>query len=81
MLIGAGLQGSHCSPFRILLGSNLLEAERDAVSPVASPPQDLQPFLPHVAPSPLMPYTNNTVPTLSGKRFRKLFSVFAFFRN
>lgn len=71
MLSGAGLRGSHCSPFRIV-GSELLEVKHDALSPEISPAKDLQPFLPLVAPSPLMPFTNNSVPALSGEKFVSL---------
>ncbi|PKI57973.1 hypothetical protein CRG98_021624 [Punica granatum] len=37
-----------------------------AMAPDISPGGEPQPFLPSLAPSPLTPFTNNTVPTLSG---------------
>lgn len=38
----------------------------DAILPEISPSGSPQPFLPLLAPSPLVPFTNATVPKLSG---------------
>lgn len=38
----------------------------DALPPAFPPSTQPQPFIPLIAPSPLRPFTNNSVPTLSG---------------
>lgn len=47
---------SHCGSVR----------DVEAIAPVISPSVNPQPFLPLLAPSPLTPFTNGSVPTLSG---------------
>lgn len=44
----------------------LVSIKRSAVTPKISPSAEPQPFLPSLAPAPLMPFTNATVPKLSG---------------
>lgn len=64
--VSAGLEVSYCSS---ILGDEhnaLVSIERSAVTPDISPSAEPQPFLPSLAPSPLMPFTNATVPKLSG---------------
>ncbi|XP_059661072.1 uncharacterized GPI-anchored protein At1g61900-like [Cornus florida] len=61
------LHESHCSSLRNVVGFDLLETKNDALSPDISPSVDPLPFLPLLAPSPLMPFANNnSVPKLSG---------------
>jgi hypothetical protein len=43
-----------------------METKVNALAPDISPSADSQPFLPLLAPSPLTPFTNTTVPKLSG---------------
>jgi hypothetical protein len=43
-----------------------MEPKVNALAPDISPSADSQPFLPLLAPSPLIPFTNSTVPKLSG---------------
>ncbi|XXG82791.1 hypothetical protein AAC387_Pa10g0681 [Persea americana] len=47
-------------------GSLLVEEKADILLPDTSPTKAPQPFIPLLAPSPLTPYTNNTMPRLSG---------------
>lgn len=44
----------------------LVSIKGSAVTPKISPSAEPQPFLPSLAPAPLMPFTNATVPKLSG---------------
>ncbi|KAJ4977523.1 hypothetical protein NE237_002629 [Protea cynaroides] len=57
---------SNCIALEYSKGSLLVENEGNAILPVTSPRQAPQPYIPHLAPSPLAPFTNNTVPKLSG---------------
>jgi hypothetical protein len=43
-----------------------METKVNALAPDISPSADSQPFLPLLAPSPLIPFANSTVPKLSG---------------
>ena len=58
----AGVYESHCGSVR----------DVEAIAPVISPSVNPQPFLPLLAPSPLTPFTNGSVPTLSGIRYMPL---------
>ncbi|KAE8075711.1 hypothetical protein FH972_014404 [Carpinus fangiana] len=49
-----------------------METKVNALAPDISPSADSQPFLPLLAPSPLTPFTNTTVPKLSAKYSRSL---------
>ncbi|KAA8524630.1 hypothetical protein F0562_011053 [Nyssa sinensis] len=61
------LHDSQCIPLRSTVCPAILEIKHDALTPDISPSVDPQPFLPLLAPSPLMPFTNNYgVPKLSG---------------
>jgi hypothetical protein len=62
----AGLCQTHSAPFIDIKESLLMETKVNAVAPDISPSADSQPFLPLLAPSPLTPFTNTTVPKLSG---------------
>jgi len=64
--VSAGLNVSYSSS---VLGDEhiaLVSIKRSAVTPKISPSAEPQPFLPSLAPAPLMPFTNATVPKLSG---------------
>ncbi|WOH02672.1 hypothetical protein DCAR_0522061 [Daucus carota subsp. sativus] len=67
-MFDAGLHDTHCSIVKDAASPNSLEIESDAPSP--SPevsPKDPQPFLPILAPSPMLPFTNySNLPALSG---------------
>lgn len=54
----AGVYESHCDPVR----------DAEAIAPDVATGVNPQPFLPLLAPSPLTPFTNNSVPALSGTR-------------
>ncbi|KAK9267954.1 hypothetical protein L1049_010391 [Liquidambar formosana] len=60
------LHESCCSPLNHLKGSVLMDRRADAIFPEISPSGAPQPFLPLLAPSPLAPFTNNSIPKLSG---------------
>jgi len=62
----AGLCETHSAPFIDIKESLLMETKVNALAPDISPSADSQPFLPLLAPSPLIPFTNSTVPKLSG---------------
>lgn len=62
----AGLCESYCAPLIGTKDSVLMEIKSTALAPDISPSGDTQPFIPLLAPSPLTPFTNNTVPILSG---------------
>ncbi|KAL6992785.1 hypothetical protein U1Q18_010900 [Sarracenia purpurea var. burkii] len=66
LLLFLCFHGSCCSPLDYMKSSLIMEA--DALLPEISPTPsaDPQPLLPLLAPSPLTPFTNNTVPKLSG---------------
>lgn len=64
----AGFNKLHCSPLNYLEASVQVD-NKDALLPEISPTATPQPFLPFLAPSPLTPFTNNTVPKLSGLYF------------
>lgn len=68
---GTDVHGSCCGPVNYLKGSVIMDRSADAILPEISPSGSLQPFIPSLAPSPLVPFTNNTVPKLSG-----LFCIF-----
>ncbi|GAV74947.1 hypothetical protein CFOL_v3_18427, partial [Cephalotus follicularis] len=57
---------SCCSPLGYLKGSVLKDKRPDDMLPEISPSGTPQPFLPLLAPSPLAPFTNSTIPKLSG---------------
>lgn len=54
------------SPVNHIEGYKLTNREADALLPEISPTATPQPFLPVLAPSPLAPFTNTTVPKFSG---------------
>ncbi|XP_010276075.1 PREDICTED: uncharacterized GPI-anchored protein At1g61900-like isoform X2 [Nelumbo nucifera] len=56
----------NCSPLGYQQGSALLEKKGNAMLPATSPIGAPQPFLPLLAPSPPTPFTNSSVPRLSG---------------
>lgn len=62
----AGLCQTHSASFIDIKESLLMETKVNALAPDISPSADSQPFLPLLAPSPLTPFTNTTVPKLSG---------------
>ncbi|KAM1797096.1 hypothetical protein ACFX11_037253 [Malus domestica] len=55
-----------CSTLDYLKDPVLSIKQKDSMLPMISPTATSQPFLPLLAPSPLAPYTNTTVPKLSG---------------
>ncbi|KAM3701474.1 hypothetical protein ACJW31_05G176300 [Castanea mollissima] len=57
---------SCCSQLDHLTGPVLMDKRRDAFLPEISPSGSPQPFIPMLAPSPLIPFTNTTTPKLSG---------------
>ncbi|XP_029130374.1 uncharacterized GPI-anchored protein At1g61900 isoform X1 [Cajanus cajan] len=57
---------SQGSPIRVAEYSFSITTKVDALSPAISPSAQPQPFIPLIAPSPLRPFTNNSVPKLSG---------------
>ncbi|XP_062161698.1 uncharacterized GPI-anchored protein At1g61900 isoform X1 [Alnus glutinosa] len=57
---------SCCSRLDHLKGPVFMVRKMDAILPEISPSGSPQPFLPLLAPSPLVPFTNATVPKLSG---------------
>ncbi|KAL2473401.1 putative GPI-anchored protein [Forsythia ovata] len=61
-----GLHESCCTPSNYLKGSVVMDKRADALLPETSPTAAPQPLLPLLAPSPLTPFTNSTVPKLSG---------------
>ncbi|XP_073048082.1 uncharacterized GPI-anchored protein At1g61900-like [Primulina eburnea] len=66
LLILPGIGKSYCS-LSEYHGSFVLRQRRaDVFLPDTSPTASPQPFLPLLAPSPLTPFTNNTIPKLSG---------------
>ncbi|KAK6932313.1 SPARK domain [Dillenia turbinata] len=60
--------GAHCFKLNHLKGSVSINKRLDALLPEISPSGEPQPYLPLLAPSPLSvsPFTNSTVPKLSG---------------
>lgn len=60
------LQGSSCSSVNSLKGSLNMDRKEDALLPEIPPTASPQPFLPLLAPSPWAPFTNSTLPKLSG---------------
>lgn len=57
---------SCCSPMNYLERSVIMDGSTETFLPEISPAASPQPFLPLLAPSPLVPFTNSTVPKLSG---------------
>ncbi|XP_062152254.1 uncharacterized GPI-anchored protein At1g61900-like [Alnus glutinosa] len=57
---------THSAPFIDIKESLLMETKVNALAPDISPSADSQPFLPLLSPSPLIPFTNSSVPKLSG---------------
>lgn len=57
---------SNCSLLGFSESSYLADRRADALLPYISPTAAPQPFLPLLAPSPLTPFTNSTIPKLSG---------------
>ncbi|XP_057499806.1 uncharacterized GPI-anchored protein At1g61900-like [Actinidia eriantha] len=66
LLLFLSLHESSCSPLVYLRNSVIMETRRDALFPEISPSTSPQPLFPLLAPSPLTPFTNSTVPKLSG---------------
>jgi len=59
------LQNQKCDDFCILSGSGSSQKPEEFL-PEISPDTSPQPFLPFIAPSPMVPYINSTMPKLSG---------------
>lgn len=57
---------SQGSPIRVAEHSFSITTKVDALPPAIPPSTQPQPFIPLIAPSPLRPFTNNSVPKLSG---------------
>ncbi|KAB5533665.1 hypothetical protein DKX38_016751 [Salix brachista] len=66
-LLISSLNECHCSPFIDLGGLLSTDRRVDDFLPEISPNSAPQPLLPLLAPSPLAPFTNNTIPKLSGQ--------------
>lgn len=62
----AGFQDSYCSSSNSLKSSVITLKKKDMLLPQISPSEAPQSLLPLLAPSPLAPFTNSTVPKLSG---------------
>ncbi|KAG6778549.1 hypothetical protein POTOM_014886 [Populus tomentosa] len=62
-----GLNECHCSPFNNHGGSLSTDRRVDGFLPEISPNSAPQPLLPLLAPSPFAPFTNITIPKLSGQ--------------
>ncbi|KAK3039711.1 hypothetical protein RJ639_027052 [Escallonia herrerae] len=62
-----GLYETSCASLNYLRTSVIMDKRADALLPQISPTAAPQPFLPLLAPSPLTPFTNSTVPKLSGQ--------------
>ncbi|KAL2467141.1 putative GPI-anchored protein [Abeliophyllum distichum] len=60
------LRESCCSSLSYLKSSVIIDRREDVLLPDTSPTATPQPFLPLLAPSPLIPFTYRTVPKLSG---------------
>lgn len=60
------LQDSSCGSVNSLKGSLNMDRKEDTLLPEISPTASPQPFLPLLAPSPWAPFTNSTLPKLSG---------------
>ncbi|KAK9284182.1 hypothetical protein L1049_023350 [Liquidambar formosana] len=60
------LRKSHGELFRDTESSVLVQIKSSAIAPDTFPSPEPQPFLPLLGPSPLTPFTNNSVPRLSG---------------
>ncbi|KAF2304969.1 hypothetical protein GH714_000781 [Hevea brasiliensis] len=58
--------GIGLNEFQNIGGSELMDRRLDAFLPEISPNTAPQPFLPILAPSPLQPFTNSSIPKLSG---------------
>ncbi|KAJ1428746.1 putative GPI-anchored protein [Sesbania bispinosa] len=65
-LTQVGALESHSSRFNNLQGHGLLDNHGGSMFPKLSPLGSPQPFLPLLAPSPLAPFTNTSIPKLSG---------------
>lgn len=63
----ADLCGSVCSTSNFLRSSVITAKRKYVPLPEISPSEAPQPLLPLLAPSPLTPFTNSTVPKLSGQ--------------
>lgn len=55
--------------YQYVRGSTLMDRRLDDFLPEISPNAGPQPFLPILAPSPLQPFTNSSIPKLSGSIF------------
>lgn len=66
LLLALCFHESCCSQLDHLTGPVLMDKRRDALMPEISPSGSPQPFIPMLAPSPLIPFTNTTTPKLSG---------------
>ncbi|CAL5411957.1 unnamed protein product [Camellia sinensis] len=66
LLLFLCLHESCCSPLDYFKSSVIKDTRTDALSPQISPSAAPQPLYPLLAPLPLTPFTNNTVPKLSG---------------
>ncbi|KAJ8761729.1 hypothetical protein K2173_004538 [Erythroxylum novogranatense] len=65
-LLLLSLNGCYCDPLNYLGLSVSTDSRLDAFLPVISPDTAPQPLVPLLAPSPLSPFTNATIPKLSG---------------
>ncbi|XP_052202873.1 uncharacterized GPI-anchored protein At1g61900-like isoform X2 [Diospyros lotus] len=75
LLLFMTLHGSYCSPLDYLKSFGIMDTRTDAFLTEISPSAAPQPLLPLLAPSPLTPFTNNTIPKLSGLCALKFSSV------
>ncbi|XP_059662229.1 uncharacterized GPI-anchored protein At1g61900 [Cornus florida] len=55
-----------CNPLKYMKSTVIMDKRADALLPEYSPSAAPQPLLPLLAPSPLTPFTNSTIPKLSG---------------
>ncbi|KAL3576081.1 hypothetical protein D5086_021364 [Populus alba] len=67
LLLISSLNECHCSPFNDFGGPLSTDRRVDGFLPEISPNSAPQPLLPLLAPTPLAPFTNSTVPKLSGQ--------------
>lgn len=65
-MFGTGGHESHGSRLDHLQGPLQVDNHVDAMIPKISPIGSPQPLLPLLAPSPLVPFTNTSIPKLSG---------------
>ncbi|GAB2298868.1 hypothetical protein Dimus_032946 [Dionaea muscipula] len=65
-LVFSYVNESYCAPLNYLKTSASVSEASDAFLPKISPEGEPEPLMPFLAPSPLSPFTNYTVPKLSG---------------